>query len=93
MQQYLIKWEGLNEDQATWEDTTAVQRVFPEFNLEDKVSLKGEGNVTNTTARDNEGGISGAQTGGHVAELGGERCSTRLKITNSKLAKYVWSWK
>ena len=93
MQQYLIKWDGLDEDQATWEDITAVQRVFPEFNLEDKVSLKGEGNVTKATTRGNEGGISGTQTGGHVAELGGERCSTRLKITNSKLTEYVWSQK
>ena len=93
VQQYLIKWEGLDEDQDTWEDTAAVQRAFPKFNLEDKVSLKGEGNVTNATTRGNEGGISKAQTGGHVAELGGERRSTRLKITNSKLAEYVWSLK
>jgi len=50
-------------------------------------------NVTNATSRGNEGGISGAQTRGHVAELGGERRSTRLKITNSKLAEYVWSRK
>ena len=91
VQQYLVKWEGLDEDQATWEDTAAVQLAFPDFNLEDKVSLKGEGNVTNAATRGNEGGISGAQTRGHVAEQGGERRSTRIKITNSKLADYVWS--
>ena len=49
--------------------------------------------VTNATTKGNEGGIGGAQTGGHVAELRGERRSTRLKITNSKLAEYVWSRK
>ena len=47
MQQHLIKWEGLDDNQATWEDTMVIKQAFLDFNREDKVSFKGEGNVTN----------------------------------------------
>jgi len=33
--------QGFEDEQATWEDTTALQQTFPELNLEDKVNLKG----------------------------------------------------
>jgi len=50
VQQHLIKWEGLDNTQATWEDIVALTQAFPHFNLEDKVSFKGEGNVTRKNA-------------------------------------------
>ena len=56
VQQQLIKWEGLEDDQATWEDTSTIKLAFLDFNLEDKVSFKGEGNVTSTTLEGNEEG-------------------------------------
>lgn len=40
--QVLIKWEGLPECENTWEHYVVVEKVFPEFNLEDKVKLVGE---------------------------------------------------
>ena len=48
VQQQLIKWEGLEDDQATWEDTSTIKLAFLDFNLEDKVSFKGDDNVTST---------------------------------------------
>nr|KYP41747.1 Retrotransposable element Tf2 [Cajanus cajan] len=44
--QKLVQWQGLDDDQATWENTTLLQQAFPDFNLEDKVNLKGGGIVT-----------------------------------------------
>lgn len=35
----LIKWKDLPEYEATWELFAAINRQFPEFNLEDKVQL------------------------------------------------------
>jgi hypothetical protein len=29
--QWLIKWENLPADQATWEDASFIQKVFPAF--------------------------------------------------------------
>ena len=51
MPQTLIKWEGLDKQQATWKDIAAIQLAFPNFNLEDKVYFKGEGNLTNMATR------------------------------------------
>jgi len=39
--QKLVQLQGFEDEQATWEDTTALQQTFPELNLEDKVNLKG----------------------------------------------------
>ncbi|KAM0028419.1 putative nucleotidyltransferase, Ribonuclease H [Helianthus debilis subsp. tardiflorus] len=43
--QYLVQWEGLPVQEATWEDKAILQRIFPDFHLEDKVTDKGGGNV------------------------------------------------
>ncbi|KAD4888972.1 hypothetical protein E3N88_21045 [Mikania micrantha] len=43
--QVLVQWEGLPQEEATWEDQTQFYSSFPEMHLEDKVKLKGEGNV------------------------------------------------
>jgi len=40
----------MDETQATWEDTIVIKQVFPDFNLEDKVVFKGEGNVIKVAA-------------------------------------------
>ncbi|KAH1148528.1 hypothetical protein GYH30_043247 [Glycine max] len=93
VQQQLIKWEGLEDDQATWEDTSTIKLTFPDFNLEDKVSFKGEGNVTSATLEGNEEGKGGTKAKRHVANEKGERRSMRVRITNSRLADFVWSQK
>lgn len=45
--QCLVKWSGLPLNESTWEDTSSIHRKFPSLNLEDKVPLQGDGNVTN----------------------------------------------
>nr|KAJ0228165.1 hypothetical protein LSAT_V11C100046520 [Lactuca sativa] len=41
----LIKWKGVPDFDSTWEDFTTIQGTFPDFDLEDKVLLWGQGNV------------------------------------------------
>ncbi|MCH96424.1 hypothetical protein A2U01_0017410, partial [Trifolium medium] len=43
--QVLIKWEGLSNTDATWEDVKDMAENYPTFNLEDKVDVEGEGIV------------------------------------------------
>lgn len=40
----LIKWKALLEFKNTMEDYTIIDLQFPDFHLEDKVTLKGKGN-------------------------------------------------
>ncbi|GJR36746.1 transposon ty3-G gag-pol polyprotein, partial [Tanacetum coccineum] len=37
----LVKWVGHDREEATWETKWRFQRVYPDFHLEDKVSLSG----------------------------------------------------
>ena len=39
----LIKWQDLPHHEDSWELADEVQTVFPQFDLEDKVHLEGEG--------------------------------------------------
>ena len=43
--QVLVQWEGTDEAEATQENVAKFQANFPNFNLEDKVVLKGDGIV------------------------------------------------
>ena len=40
----LLKWKGLPEFEATWEDSHMIQTQFPDFHLEDKVKVWAGGN-------------------------------------------------
>lgn len=41
-----VHWQALTEDDATWEVVGDIARHFPDFSLEDKSILEGEGNDT-----------------------------------------------
>ena len=41
----LVKWVNLDESEATWEEWNILCSQFPDIDLEDKVLLKGGGNV------------------------------------------------
>jgi len=45
--QVFVKWEGLKDYEATWEDLVVMQQNYPNLNLEDKVLWKEGGNETN----------------------------------------------
>jgi len=47
----LVKWQHLPEFENTWELAEKIQSVFPMFHLEDKVTLQGEGIVTESSSR------------------------------------------
>lgn len=52
--QVLIKWKEFPECDNTWEDFTIVHNQFPDFQLEDKVSLLEGGNDGPTNAQTKE---------------------------------------
>lgn len=35
----LIKWKGMQDFEATWEDMVTLHHLFPSFHLEDKVAV------------------------------------------------------
>lgn len=39
----LIQWKGLPDSEASWETATSIVHHFPDFHLEDTVSLESEG--------------------------------------------------
>lgn len=43
IKQGLIQWEDTDTDGCTWEDYEYLQQQFPQFNLEDKVDVRGGG--------------------------------------------------
>nr|GEV11618.1 hypothetical protein [Tanacetum cinerariifolium] len=45
--EFLVVWEGLTRDEATWERADMLCKQFPAFHLEDKVNFQGASNVTN----------------------------------------------
>ncbi|XP_065621012.1 uncharacterized protein LOC136063911 [Quercus suber] len=45
LQEALVHWTGVSEDDATWEPYKELQQRFSQLNLEDKIRLQGEGNV------------------------------------------------
>ncbi|XP_050895584.1 uncharacterized protein LOC127102226 [Lathyrus oleraceus] len=47
------------QEEATWEDVEVMSASYPTFNLEDKVVLKGDGNVTKEKPRDEKEGEAG----------------------------------
>ncbi|MCI31274.1 hypothetical protein A2U01_0052486, partial [Trifolium medium] len=43
----LIQWEGLFPEDATWENYLDIKTTYPAFDLEDKVTFDGNGDVMN----------------------------------------------
>ncbi|XP_072064358.1 uncharacterized protein [Arachis hypogaea] len=94
-----VQWKQSNLTETTWEDVHHFHKLFPEFNLEDKVVPDGEGNDTNIANEEyiskSEEYINKSQAGlegrivtnhGQVAAgppISDSRKSTREK-TNSK---------
>lgn len=87
--QKLVQWQGFENEQAIWEDTTTLQQAFLDFNLEDKVNLKGGGIVTRQN-RIKES-LAEKESEKHVEEWKlRARKGSRPKITNPKLKDYHW---
>ena len=59
----LVQWVGISDDDATWESYVDLQIRFPHMNLEDKIRLKGEGNVMNSDTAVQSDSVS--QLSGH----------------------------
>lgn len=45
LQEALVHWTSVSEDDATWEPYRELQQRFSHLNLEDKIRLQGKGNV------------------------------------------------
>ncbi|WVZ26157.1 hypothetical protein V8G54_004701 [Vigna mungo] len=95
--QVLVHWAGLSETEATWEDLKDFVQAYPDFNLEDKVNLDGQGIVTSgnkwVTARTEwEKEIEDKdESHGHMApsaEDSGRHVRERKE--NTRLKDFVW---
>ena len=92
----LIQWKGCSTTETTWEDVAEIQASYPQFNLEDKVPFKGEGNVMNlpgngraesTKERENEKLVTNGPRNVCV------RKGSRVCLANSMLRGFcVKSW-
>lgn len=73
-EEWLVKWEDRPFCDATWEEAKMIQREFPRFHLEDKVTLQLGGIVrpliVNTYKRR---GIKGKEKVEGTNKLGGDR--------------------
>ncbi|RZB65537.1 hypothetical protein D0Y65_041560 [Glycine soja] len=95
--QVLVQWEGTDEAEATWENVAEFQANFPNFNLEDKVVLKGDGILMisdkGKLLEGKNDSIETTQQRGifaksHVSTMG-NRKSGRERKPNSRLVDYV----
>lgn len=50
--QVLVEWAGLPPENKSWEDINAIKRLVLDKNLEDKIAMKGERDVTVTLELD-----------------------------------------
>lgn len=50
IQQLLIKWQDLPNEEAMWEDTVQIHQAYPSFNIEVNVALKGESSAQDRQA-------------------------------------------
>lgn len=84
--QALIRWEGISE--PTWEDLQSFLHNYPAFDLGDKVTLVGEGNVTSTISSQQMSGELNHDVAipndGHT-DLAALRRSTRPRTLTWKL--------
>jgi len=77
VQQLLIQWGDDQHAETSWESLTEFKQSYPNFNLEDKVKLKGEGIVRKKKL---------------AAEVEGDTCtrrSNRAKTTDTWLKDFV----
>ncbi|MCH92481.1 hypothetical protein A2U01_0013421 [Trifolium medium] len=87
VKQGLIQWENYSESEATWEDLEMFKVNYPLFNLEDKVPVNGEGDVTDKGEMKAHGGSDAkvpAQQGNHSVTIQELRKSGRVRRPNRK---------
>ncbi|PNX93203.1 hypothetical protein L195_g016354 [Trifolium pratense] len=93
IQQVLIKWEGLNDTDATWEDVDEITENYPNFNLEDKVEVKGKG-IAMEEPRQQKGQVSkileneGATKSVSAPQMPGMRKGVRPRAPSIKLRDF-----
>lgn len=89
--QVQVQWNSFIQEDNSWEDVDEMQKSYPEFNLEDKVVVKGKGNVT----CEMEGGILARNSVSKEVHMAadphsmGVRKSTRTRRENIRLRGYT----
>nr|KYP53324.1 Transposon Ty3-G Gag-Pol polyprotein [Cajanus cajan] len=102
LSQVLVQWDPSSNVPNSWEDVTFIKTHFPYLNLEDKVVLKGEGNVMkrpvepyymeNNNVESLQGEGQNGENDGVVTnnpEIQGVRRGTRTRTRNSMLREFV----
>jgi hypothetical protein len=89
--QALIQWEGLTEEEATWEDCLTLKKNYPSLNLEDKVAFNGGENMT-YDKKEGHNRTKSVMIQGQVAadpDNQERRASGRNRISNRMMRDFV----
>lgn len=76
--QVLIQWSGLFPEDAAWEAVTRIRKDYPELDLEDKVSVDGERDVTGVPPDEGESSQAIHEKEGSI-EMGPKRMTSAPK--------------
>jgi len=90
--QFLVYWEGIDAEHATWEELTYMQQAYSDFNLEDKVDFEGGGNVTSGNSTRTIKEIGREKNNEEVssdAMIVDNRKTVRMQKANSLMMDYV----
>ncbi|WVZ00354.1 hypothetical protein V8G54_026423 [Vigna mungo] len=85
LQQIQVQWEEGEHSFTTWEPTAEFYKAYPEFNLEDKVVVNGEGNVrkkNNVEVSTN----ADAEMDGHMEDIMHKETNPELVTGRGQLA-------
>ena len=88
--QVQVQWNSFIQEDNSWEDVDEMQKSYPEFNLEDKVVVKGMSNVTRVKEGSEKAGEF-VKHHGHVSndeESKEVRKSSRERRESVKLCDY-----
>ncbi|KAI5412282.1 hypothetical protein KIW84_057084 [Lathyrus oleraceus] len=86
--QIVVQWENNLQEEAMWEDVEVMAASYLTFNLEDKVILKGDGNVTKEKPRDEKEGETSMNN--KLSQIQEMRHEKREIKTNWKILQSRW---
>jgi hypothetical protein len=91
IQQILVQWENLPEEEATWEELEEFRHQFPNYNLEDKVEVIGGSDVREPIEESQLDKIEESTVSTRGQEITNENVQgKRYRTPNIRLRDFKW---